>query len=241
MDFCFYSGPSAIDGAPIVGIVTGLGRSSRNTKTGEMLQVWILRSDMHPVDAVKSGDDSSICGDCFHRGDSSRKRSCYVRIGNAPSKIYKAYRRGRYPLISLPWAASLAMGKSVRCGAYGDPCAIPYEYWSWLPSDSTGYTHQWKWCDHRFASFLMASVDSLSERILAKSLGFRTFRVRPATADKSKLHAIATNERLCPAASETSSEVTCKKCMGCGGFSHGRFSTRDYVIMAHGKGASYVA
>ena len=63
-----YEGPSALDGAPIVVIVTGLARKSTNAKTGALLQTWILRSDMHPIDAVRSGADSSICGDCRHRG-----------------------------------------------------------------------------------------------------------------------------------------------------------------------------
>jgi len=61
-----YEGPSELDGEPIVVIVTGL-RKSDNTKTGDMLQLWILLQNKLPCDAAKQGLDSSICGDCKHR------------------------------------------------------------------------------------------------------------------------------------------------------------------------------
>lgn len=57
----FYEGPSRIDGAPIIGIAT-FGTS--NEKTGNLVQTWILRSDVHPIDAINSGEDASICGSC---------------------------------------------------------------------------------------------------------------------------------------------------------------------------------
>ena len=63
-----YDGPSVIDGSPIVAILTGLANASRNTGTGDMLQVYILRSDMMPEAARHTGADASICGDCPMRG-----------------------------------------------------------------------------------------------------------------------------------------------------------------------------
>jgi len=54
-----YQGPSMIDGAPIVAIVTGLTRKSKNEKTGNMAQVFILRADMSPLQAIASGADGS--------------------------------------------------------------------------------------------------------------------------------------------------------------------------------------
>src|SRR5579871_6685385 len=58
--FVFYDGPSMLDGAPILGIVTGLGWSE-NSKTGDMLHTWIIRRDLAPNEAVASGADASIC------------------------------------------------------------------------------------------------------------------------------------------------------------------------------------
>ena len=63
-----YDGPSAIDGAPIVAILTGLANASRNAGTGDMLQLYILRADMMPEVARHTGADAAICGDCPMRG-----------------------------------------------------------------------------------------------------------------------------------------------------------------------------
>jgi hypothetical protein len=43
-----YRGPSLLDGSPIVAIAT-IG--STNVKTGPMVQTWILRADMNPLEA----------------------------------------------------------------------------------------------------------------------------------------------------------------------------------------------
>src|SRR5215469_6722148 len=54
--FVVYEGPSMLDGAPIVCILTGLGKDSRNEKTGGGLyQTWILRRDINPIAATHSG------------------------------------------------------------------------------------------------------------------------------------------------------------------------------------------
>ena len=56
-----YKGPSLLDGAPIVVIAT---YSNRNTKTGHVVQTYILRADINPLEASKTGADVSICGNC---------------------------------------------------------------------------------------------------------------------------------------------------------------------------------
>ena len=63
-----YDGPSVIDGSPIVAILTGLANASRNAGTGDMLQLYIIRSDMMPEVARHTGADAAICGDCPMRG-----------------------------------------------------------------------------------------------------------------------------------------------------------------------------
>ena len=65
--FTAYRGPSLLDGVPIVCKVTGTQRPSDNDKTGTMLQQWILLADVHPYEAVKTGQDESVCGECVHR------------------------------------------------------------------------------------------------------------------------------------------------------------------------------
>ena len=45
---CIYDGPSLGDGGHIVVLLSGLTTPSNNTKTGDMVQTYILRADMAP-------------------------------------------------------------------------------------------------------------------------------------------------------------------------------------------------
>ena len=116
-----WEGLSPVDGAPIVCIVTGLNKRSANGKTGSMLQIWILRQDLHPVEAFLTAQ--SVCGDCVHHG--LAQGSCYVNWGQAPRSIWECYRRGGYPPIGDAW--HLFNGAVVRLGAAGDPAMVPAE------------------------------------------------------------------------------------------------------------------
>ena len=59
-----YDGPSRIDGAPIIAIACRITEASENGKTGAMVQTFIMRRDIPPHTALKTGDDASVCGDC---------------------------------------------------------------------------------------------------------------------------------------------------------------------------------
>jgi hypothetical protein len=178
-----YEGPSLLDGQPIAVIATGFQRASANAKTGNMLQTWILRSDVNPLQAIHSRQDASICGDCPLRGvversrrrSINRRRAYYVAIHQAPLAVYQAYRRGRYEPYEAPQHLALFQGRMLRLGSYGDPVAAPYNVWSPLvrvASGHTGYTHQWRtgrfW---RFRAFLMASVETLDDARQAQARG----------------------------------------------------------------------
>src|SRR5271165_5264167 len=116
--YILYRGPSMLDGAPIVAIAT---MHSENRKTGNMVQTWILREDLSPVDASKAHADASICGDCKHRW--SLGGACYVNIGQAPGGIWRAYKRGAYLETCYVTLRTIGAGRAVRLGAYGDPAA----------------------------------------------------------------------------------------------------------------------
>ena len=58
-----YQGESLIDNKNIVVIYFN---GSKNTKTGNMAQTYIIRSDIDPLLASKTGEDYSICGNCKH-------------------------------------------------------------------------------------------------------------------------------------------------------------------------------
>jgi hypothetical protein len=237
-----YRGPSQLDGKPIVAIVTGLDLNSVNAKTGAMAQVWILRDDIAPIDAVKQGEDVSICGQCPHRGISeyvsgelgwvNRGRTCYVTLFHAPRNVWTSYKRGVYGQdVALDAPARLA-GKKVRLGAYGDPAALPFGVWQAALANAaafTGYTHQWRSCDTRFRTFVMASADSAADMAEAQKLGYRTFRVR------TQSEALASREVICPASQEAGKKTSCASCLACGGTS--AKAKASIAIVAHGAGA----
>jgi hypothetical protein len=234
-----YKGPSMIDGAPIVVIATGLGKASGNTKTGALVQTWIIREDISPTDAIHTGADGSICGACPHRGviidGKNTGRSCYVTVFQAPLSVFKAYKAGRYAELDTGQARIALAGKRVRLGAYGDPAAVPFHVWQSILPDvdaMTGYTHQWRLVSTppEFAQFVMASCDTDQDRSDAKAMGYRTFRVRVAS------DALGPREVICPASQEAGYKTTCAACVACGG--HGSKAKADIAIIAHGSRAT---
>lgn len=230
----FYRGPSQIDGAPILGVMSGLETASTNSKTGDMLQTYILREDVSPPDAVLHGLDRSICGDCALRGDGTGLgRSCYVQLKWAPLNLWK-YAQRELALDIVFTRAELA-GRFLRMGTYGDPVAIPLDVWGKFLAPVagwTGYTHQWR--DPRFQHFrtlCMASVDSVSEQLVATAAGWRTFRVRQP--DEKLL----ITEISCPASAEEGHRTTCAECRLCTGKSSSVDRRKPISILAHGNRA----
>ena len=227
--YVFYRGPSMVDGAPVVGIVT---LASSNVKTGDMLQTWILRADVAPHDAVRTGEDAAVCGDCPHRGG-----TCYVLTYKGPLAVWRAFRAGRYPVRSL--ADVLAQhGKPARMGAYGDPAAIPPHAWAGVADHPrTGYSHQWR---EESAAWLrplaMASVDSWAELETAERDGWRAFYVLPAGAPMPDRSPAGRRIVACPAVTHG---VECRACRLCDGMRKGADDPRPHVaIHAHGRGAA---
>ena len=243
-----YSGPSMLDGQPIVviAIVT-----SGNVKTGNMLQTHIIRSDLSPMHASKTGADYSICGNCTHRGTATdnptkktaQGRTCYVNLGQGPNQVFKAYTAGKYPTATTPeQIAALGKGRMVRLGTYGDPAAVPAHIWDALLQDATGhtgYTHQ-----HQTGSAaanyqrMMYSADNAQDALQAHAKGYRTFRVI-AVQDYSTrgTAAILDNEILCPASKENDRGVTCSQCKLCTGSNS---TGKSIAIVAHGTARNKV-
>jgi hypothetical protein len=232
-----YRGPSMLDGAPIVVIATGLKAASRNAKTGEMVQTYIIRDDMSPIDAVRTGADASICGNCPHRGDGTGKgRSCYVTLIHGPRSVYASFQRGIYPVANPHQAKALFAGRMVRLGTYGDPAAVPQSVWTIALGEAagwTGYTHQWRTVPNSWAKLVMASADSLDDMEAAHAAGYRTFRVTAGAFENVK-----GLEVICPASEERGKRTSCADCRACMGTSaKARVSIQ---IAAHGGGKKYV-
>tara|TARA_R110000764_G_scaffold176894_2_gene263077 strand:- start:387 stop:1061 length:675 start_codon:yes stop_codon:yes gene_type:complete len=215
--YVVYEGPSAINGKPIVAILT---LKSNNVKTGNMAQLWIMARDTAPHIAKKEGNDDAVCGDC------PIKKECYVLTFQGPLSVWNAYQRGSYK--DYQFGKDSIVNLSIRFGAYGDPAALP----QWLIKniadnckDFTGYTHQWDKPGFNFLNnYFMASVESVSQHIYAQSLGFRTFRI------KSQSMPIGDSEIECPADSKG---LQCIDCMLC----NGSKEATNIVINGHGAHA----
>lgn len=224
-----YKGASLLDGAPIVVIATGLKNKSANTKTGAMVQTYILRADITPVQAVKTGADKSVCGNCPHTGTLGVGRTCYVNVGQGAQSVYKAYMRGAYPIADSGDITDTGLNRIVRLGTYGDPAAVPVSVWNTLilgATAYTGYTHQWRNAP-ALKTLCMASADNETDALTARAQGWRTFRVAmPCDAPKMKL------ESVCPASAEAGKKLTCATCRACDGTGTNRRGS--IVIQAHG-------
>lgn len=233
-----YEGPSMLDDAPIfVAAVWG----SSNRKTGDLVQTYIMRADLDPLEASKLGEDYSICGDCGHRGeptlDPARKqaerRSCYVLLFQGPLNVYRQYERGVYRHAD---PQELGLGQRIRLGTYGDPAAVPGSVWERLLASAkgwTGYTHQMGHATAAFKPWMtMVSADNLPTAQHAWSKGYRTFRIVSHTSELIK-----GKEVLCPASEEAGKKTTCMNCMLCGGSQQ---AARSVAIVAHGAGRNFL-
>lgn len=219
LGFILYEGASVLDGAPIVAIAT---LTTSNRKTGDMVQTWILRSDINPVEVSKQKLDNSICGNCPQK--QSIGGACYVNIGQAPNSIYKAYKNGRYPKFDINKHGAYFSNRMVRLGAYGDPAAIPFEVneqLTQLATGHTGYTHQiaHRNFDKRYLNICMVSADTPKQARKYQALGAKTFRV--ALANDS----LFDNELECLSDSKGINCIDCGLCDG---------QTKNIAVQVHG-------
>jgi hypothetical protein len=221
--YIMWEGASVLDGSPIAVIAT---MATSNAKTGDMVQTWIIRTDINPVEATKTGQDSAICGNCPHRH--YNKGACYVNVGQAPNAVYKGYKRGIYPTFDLAQHGHHFSGRKIRLGAYGDPAAAPFAAMAsiaLLGTGHTGYTHQANHpnFDTQFYSLCMVSADTPKQALKYQNLGAKTFRVAMAG------DALFDSEIECLSDSKGIQCIDCGLCDG---------STKNIAITVHGSRSS---
>jgi len=220
--YVIYDGASLLNGKRI--IVIALISKSKNSKTGNMMQTYII-TPHNPLYASKHGLDEANCGSCIHRGTPTDepdrkqaiKRTCYVMLYQGVLVTWKQWEKGAYPSMQGHDAlASLGEDEDVRIGTYGDGGAVPKYIWDSLISKAkkhTAYCHQY---DNPNSSFdptiYMVSADTLPTAQRHWDFGHRTFRVIQDTNEVVK-----GKEILCPASKEMGRRVQCSSCMLCGG------------------------
>lgn len=233
-----YQGPSLLDGAPIVVVAIA---DANNRKTGDMVQTYIIRSDIDPIAANRTGADAAVCGDCRHKGNANQSkdkgladaRTCYVNLGQAPLAVYKSFIAGKYPILTADQAKAMVSGRMLRIGSYGDGAAVPAAVWDNLKETAIGFTAYSHQIKHKAINpenlrHYMISADTASEAKQAHKLGYRTFRVI-SIADASK--PLLDNEIICP----SDKGITCNDCRLCNGT---KSKAKSIAIIAHGPTAA---
>ena len=238
--YILWEGTSLLDGKPIVAIaLTG----SSNSKTGKMIQILYIRSDIDPLSANKSGEDYSICGTCHLRGKAHNRndratadeRGCYVMLLGILG-VYKAYKTGKYPRIKTVDFVEMTRDRTVRLGMYGDPACVPKrnnKLWIKHAKAHTAYSHQANTVGADYdPTVCMRRADTVEEAREAWSKGERTFRVGHLAS------IVRDKEILCPASVEAGRRTTCDKCKLCSGMT---INAKSIMIPAHGLGKKWVA
>lgn len=216
---------------PVMAVACVAGTSpSENGKTGDMIQIAIMRRDASPIVAWKNGLDDAVCpADCVHR---SRPRggagSCYVNKARLDAAWLAGMQATRIKLDEL---SAFGKGAILRLGMEGDPAAVPLDVWLSLISDSigwSGYTAHWRKLPIEWSAVCMASCSDVEEAAEAEALGWRTFS-SSRSLEEDLGHKEA-GRRVCLAESH---DVPCSACRGCNGISAG---TRrpSYHLPIHG-------
>ena len=229
--FVLYRGPSLIGDGDIVAIAT---LESKNEKTGDMVQVWILPEHDDPLAALHNGTNDGVCGNCPLQGTRvdgrMENRVCYVNLGQAPLGIWRAYKRGSYPMFNRAVDQPMLEDREIRIGAYGDPAALPtslVKYLASVGSSWTGYSHQLFWIDQRrakaLAKYLMASCHTKAMDAEARRRGWRPFTAiaEGQTPPENSVH--------CP---HYTHGVQCRDCLLCQGTSK---NAKAVYVIAHAK------
>jgi hypothetical protein len=228
-----WSGPSAFDGTPIALVGHRVNAPSENGKTGDMLQVSIMRADRAPIDAWKAGADGAVCPEaCAHR---SKPRGgtgeCYVN----KARLSDAWRAARREIDAgrIGWAPGTFAGVRVRAGMEGDPAAVPFEIWAALLSEArghTGYTAAWRTLPAAWRALFMASVSTPADYLRARSKGWRPFAASASAADD---RAFETAGASGCEADRPVNALQCVTCIACNGAARNATRPGRYVKL-HG-------
>jgi len=239
----------------VICIATGLDGSSKNVKTGAMVQIYIINASIDPVDAKTAGKDVSICGDCILR----REKICYVNAGQGPKNVYNAYHNNSYlPIFPVNQENNIEddkskkvsrfkgkspeeitqiylsegnweifTGKYVRFGAYGDPTIIPFPILEKIATTCAGFTgYTHQWKNAIFNGYKKFLMASVDFPSDYETANLQGWRTFRVTHDWTSK---AQNEIPCENSIDGTKCIDCLKC--CGNTLH----AKNIYVKVHGK------
>ena len=145
-------------------VISTITYTSTNIKTGDIPQITFLPVDSKPTDAIKNGEDKSVCGNCplrpiNHKDTPMEDKPCYVNCGYGPNAIYKTLDKIEVHKVKT---GQYEIG---RIGAWGGCDSIPKSSVLKIRSmfkKVLNYTHDWNNDKSNYLkAFTMASVHSL--------------------------------------------------------------------------------
>jgi cytochrome c553 len=232
-----WAGKSLLTGDPIMVVAQCNNASSKNVKTGDMIQVAVMRQDIAPGPAYDAGLDDAVCPeDCVHR---SKPRggigTCYVdkhRLGFAWQAAVDLLHRG---IVGVP--DGFYAGAEIRLTNDGDGAAVPLYVWKSIlcgAKGHSGYTAHWRNLDAAtWGRYFMASVSSPADAMRARAAGWRWFASSGSAEDDAAFAALG---RECNADAHG---LTCVQCHGCNGNERGA-RRPSFWLAFHGAIASKV-
>lgn len=226
-----WTGASRLDGTPIMVVASCLDSASDNSKTGDMVQISIMRADREPMAAWQAGADGAVCPEaCVHRSAARGGRgTCYVnkaRLGSTWRAARRLVDAGR---VGFP--VGLFTGAKVRLGMEGDPSAVPFHVWQTVligAKRHTGYTADWRRLPREWSALFMASCASPADVADALAAGWRPFTASASTADDAAY--AAAGLKVC---ASDAVGLSCEYCGGCDGNSRGA-RRAGYYLAQHG-------
>lgn len=196
-------------------------RGSNNTKTGDMIQTYILDKARLTSEPKTFGAKCEACP-MIDRCYVSRDK---MSVRRALKALLEGKGKGSYQHATLDQVLPHLAGRSIRFGTYGDPSAIPLDDVAKIVSAAkghTGYTHFWREIDPAYSAYFMASCESLSDENEARLIGYRSFRV---LLKEQAEHEVRSNTIECLNASVG---LTCEDCGLCSG-TEGKGSSSIYI------------
>lgn len=170
--YVLYDGPSELDGQPIIAIAT---LHSGNVKTADMIQTWILLKYMSPQEALDTGADFAICGDCRHRGIPVRSLIRKKRRVITPAEASRGVAiEKREPGTGRPipgiqarigYAEPVHEARTCYVVAAQAPMGVWKRYWHGREEEAPSYVFEREWLDPRRESLKYPNLD---ERELAR-------------------------------------------------------------------------
>lgn len=184
-------------------------QGSDNPKTGDMVQTYLLDKNTITESNVFGAKcfDCPMVSKCYVSQDKLSVRLALKRLINGE--------KTSYIFNTLDRVLPLLKGRLIRFGSYGDPSIIPLDDIQKIVSvvrGWTGYTHFWKEIDTEYSKYFNASVESLTDELLAQGLGYKSFRV--LLKGESTSYEVSENAILCL---NVSKGLTCSECLLCSG------------------------